>query len=181
MSNQTNLSHSQRTMISRIPEVVTRKARYSYGILCDKAIATLTDYDRLLDKVKLDPEGVQVAPRMDWYLNKGDEVSKKSPKLIGYQQFAKAANVPEKCVFIIRYSQSDPPPKRQDASVAELCRIECEWDRPFSEWKVIGGSGSGWRKHDDLTLAMRFGGQPKWTIKVGANETEHDVKVEYSS
>ncbi|KAK4159271.1 hypothetical protein QBC43DRAFT_131872 [Cladorrhinum sp. PSN259] len=202
--SQTNLTPRQKATIAGIPEVVTRKSRYSYGIVCDKPIAALQDYKPNLDKIKYDPEGVQVTSRMDWYLNKGDEVSKKSPVLIGYQQFAKANNAPGKCVFVIRYSSADVPPARLDTEVMELCRIECEWDRPFSEWKEVGSTngqvgggvstgtghngngngnghnGGGWRKYDDLTLAMRFGGQPKWTIRVGKNEVEHDVKVEYS-
>lgn len=167
-------------MISRTPEVVTRKSRYSYGILCNLEISRIGDFDAALDTVKVDPDGVRVTPRMNWYLKKGDEASKKSPVLIDYHHFAKNT-APGKCVFIIQYSKADVPPKRHDATVSELCRIECDWDKPFDDWKQVGNPGEGWRKYDDLALAMRFGGQPKWTIRVGSNEAEHDVEVEYMS
>ncbi|KAK4182194.1 hypothetical protein QBC35DRAFT_396464 [Podospora australis] len=178
MASQPNLNAQQQTMMARIPEVVTRKARYSYGILCNKPITNLPDFRGDLDKVTVDPEGVSVTPRMDWYLTKGDELSKKSPALLKYQQFARGAATGT-CAFTIRYSQADIPPKRLDDTVKTLCQIECAWDRPFEQWKQVGSPSEGWRKFDDLALAMRFEGQPKWTMQVGINKTEHDVKVEY--
>ena len=59
------------------------------------------------------------------------------------------------------------------------CRIECEWDRPFEEWKAVGDPDEGWRRYDDLVLAMRFEGEPKWKVHVGSNQAEYDVKVDY--
>ncbi|KAK0747241.1 hypothetical protein B0T21DRAFT_446196 [Apiosordaria backusii] len=181
MSMQSNLTPGQHRVISRIPEVITRKARYSYGILSEAAVATLGDFDPTLDRVTKNPVKVEVTRRMDWYLKKGDEVSKKEPVLLRYHQFAKKQTAQSKCVFVIQYSQSDIPPKRKDESVSELCRIECEWDKPFEQWKAVGNPADGWRKYDEMSLAMRFGGQPKWTIQVGSNQAEHDVKVEYQS
>ncbi|KAK4227138.1 hypothetical protein QBC38DRAFT_478430 [Podospora fimiseda] len=191
MPSLPNLSHEQRAMISRIPEVTTRKARYSYGVVYSPYVNSLSDFDDSLDKVSITPEGDRCTSRMKWYLHQGDELSKKLPVLFKFVEFATASTLPQKCNFVIMYSQTNPPPKRKDSSVLELCRIECDWDKPFSEWKEISGtgnavgtgpwSGSGWRKHEGLTLAMRFGGQPKFTLKVGHNEAEKEVKVEYSS
>ncbi|CAP68182.1 uncharacterized protein PODANS_7_4940, partial [Podospora anserina S mat+] len=181
MSMLSSLTPSQHRVISRIPEVVTRKARYSYGIQSEVAVAALRDFDPAHDRVKRNPEKTEVTRRMDWYLKKGDEVSKKEPVLFGYHQYATKQTAQSKCVFVIEYSQSDIPPKRKDETVTELCRIECEWDKPFEQWKPVGNLADGWRKFDEMSLAMRFGGQPKWTIQVGSKQAEHDVKVEYQS
>lgn len=43
----------------------------------------------------------------------------------------------------------------------------------------MGDPRKGWRRYDDLALAMRFEGEPKWTLTVGKNAQERDVKVEY--
>ncbi len=103
-----------------------------------------------------------------------------------YHQFAKD-KAPQSCVFTIYCCEADKPPKRKDDKVAELCDITGEWDKPFDEWKAVVAVGGllvdgGWRKHDDLALAMRFPGtQPIWAMTVGANEFEHPVTVEYMS
>ncbi|KAK3988226.1 hypothetical protein QBC44DRAFT_329723 [Cladorrhinum sp. PSN332] len=195
MSNDPNLSGEQQASISRIPEVIARKSRYSYGIEYNEYVDNLPDFDSELDGVVITPEGQRSAPRMRWYLFQGDEVGKKEPVLFEFIRFATAKTLGKKCQFTILYSQSEsegvvvPPPIRRDKSVLELCKIECDWDKPFDEWEAVAGngtegtgsySGTGWRKHTGLKLAMRFGGQPKFTLQVGNNETEKDVKVEYS-
>ena len=109
----------------------------------------------------------------------GEEVSKKLPERITYKLYRKAP-LSKKCVFTIRYSDADTPPKRMDLTVKELCRIECDWDKTFEEWTPVGDPGEGWRRHDDLTLAMRFEGEPKWKVRIGSNqEVERDAKVDY--
>jgi len=95
-----------------------------------------------------------------------------------YRQYSKGPPS-RKCVFVIRYGTADTPPRRVDPTVFELCRIECEWDRPFEEWKAVGDPDEGWRRYDDLVLAMRFEGEPKWKVHVGSNQAEYDVKVDY--
>jgi hypothetical protein len=93
-----------------------------------------------------------------------------------YSQYSRSPSS-KKCVFVIRYSSANTPPKRVDQTVLELCRIECEWDKPFEEWQVVGDEG--WRRYDDLVLAMKFEGEPKWKVRAGSNQAEYDVKVEY--
>jgi len=53
-----------------MPEVTARKSRYSYGLLVDKPIKNLKNFDIIADEVKFDPEGNEVTQRMDWYLRK---------------------------------------------------------------------------------------------------------------
>jgi len=93
-------------------------------------------------------------------------VAKKSPVTFTYPQYSKGPSL-GKCVFVIRYSAANTPPKRVDKTVFELCRIEC--DIPFEEWKVVGDQG--WRRCD-VTLAMTFEGEPKWKVRVGLNQVE---------
>lgn len=101
------------------------------------------------------------------------------PVLISYHQFAKD-EAPQNCAFTIFSCEADKPPKRKEGNVTRLCEIIGEWDRPFNEWKPVGSEQIGWRKFDDLALAMRFPGtQPVWAMKVGSNESEHAVSVEY--
>jgi hypothetical protein len=100
-------------------------------------------------------------------------VVKKFPVIFTYPQYSKGPSL-GKCVFVIRYSTANTPPKRVDKTVFELCRIEC--DIPFEEWKVVGDQG--WRRCD-VILAMTFEGEPKWKVRVGLNQVERDVNVEY--
>jgi hypothetical protein len=61
----------------------------------------------------------------------------------------------------------------------DLCRVECDWDKPFREWTPVGKPAEGWRRYIDLALAMRFEGEPMWKVRVGSNQAEKDVQVEY--
>ncbi|KAI5459404.1 hypothetical protein BGZ63DRAFT_276412 [Mariannaea sp. PMI_226] len=172
------LTPKQSKVLSSLPEVTARKSRYNYGIVVKKPISRLDDYDETLDKSERNPDGIMVARRMEWYLRKGDELTKKSPIMVSYNQYHRNF-APEKCTFFIKYSSSDFAPKRVDPSVLDLCSIECDWDRPFWEWTSVGNPSDGWKRYDDLALAMRFGGEPKWTVRVGSKQAEHDVTVEY--
>ncbi|KAM7211280.1 hypothetical protein V8F06_013337 [Rhypophila decipiens] len=119
---------------------------------------------------------------MDWYLRKGEDVSKKNPVFWDYVQYAQRA-APSKCRFTIYYCESDEPPKRKETNrVLELCSITGEWDVPFNEWAPVGINfdRDGWRAFEDLALAMRFPGtRPVWALRVGTNQSEHPVDVEY--
>ncbi|KAH6980884.1 hypothetical protein BKA56DRAFT_485877 [Ilyonectria sp. MPI-CAGE-AT-0026] len=176
--SQSQLSAKQRRVLASLPDVTARKSRFSYGIVASFPISELSDFDPAHDNKERDPDGVMVTRRMQWYLRKGDEVSKRSPLLIEYHKFAKDY-APAKCTFDIKYSSSDFPPKRLDSTVNDLCRIESDWDKPFREWSPAGDASRGWRRYDDLALAMGFEGEPKWKVRVGSNQTEHDVHVEY--
>ncbi|KAH7146867.1 hypothetical protein B0J13DRAFT_595253 [Dactylonectria estremocensis] len=178
ISTQSTLTPSQKRILATLPVVTARKSRYSYGIVVKLPVHALSDFDSALDEMTLDPEGDMVTRRMQWYLRKGDEVSKRSPVLVSYHQFFKNF-APDKCTFAIKYSSSDFPPKRVDPTVLDLCRVECDWDKPFWEWTQVGHPSEGWRRCDDLALAMRFEGEPKWKVRVGSKQAEHDVQVEY--
>lgn len=108
----------------------------------------------------------------------GQDVVKGSPVIFHYNQTAQH-EAPEKCTFRIETSESVDPPNRRDDSVRMLCRVECEWDKPFSEWTPIGKEGEGWRRNSDLSLTMTFNGEMQWKLKVGSKEAEKDIKVEY--
>jgi hypothetical protein len=79
-------------------------------------------------------------------------------------------------VYNIYYSSSDVPPKRYSQFTPRLCRIECDWDVPFEEWQAVG---AGLKRYDGITLTMAFEGEPKWKMRVGRNQAEHSVRVEY--
>ncbi|KAH6877230.1 hypothetical protein B0T10DRAFT_540642 [Thelonectria olida] len=172
------LSPKQAKILASLPEVTARKSRYSYGIEVRFRTDVLSDFDKELDDSALDPEGNRETKRMVWYLRRGDEVSKGSPIIYPYSSYAKH-RAPPKCAFWIRSSASVEPPKRNDSSVQYLCLMECAWDKPFSEWKPVGEEAEGWRRYDGLTLAMTFDGELKWKARVGSNEVEHEVAVEY--
>ena len=70
ISTQTNLTEVQRTVLASMPEVTARKSRYSYGILVDRRIKNLKDFDAAADAEKINPEGDKITSRMDWYLRK---------------------------------------------------------------------------------------------------------------
>ncbi|KAM5343504.1 hypothetical protein ACJ41O_012041 [Fusarium nematophilum] len=168
---------SQEKVLKSFPEVTSRKSRYHYGIVVKPVTSIITDLDDE-DEVERDPEGDLVTQRMDWFLKKGDDVDKRDPVLFSYLQFHQRP--PRgKCKFHIKYSSADLPPKREDSTVSHLCDIECDWDKPFSQWKRVGDPAEGWRKHDDMALAMRFEGEPKWKVRVGSNQEEYDVRVQY--
>jgi len=58
-------------MVSQVPEVNTRKSRYSYGIICKKDVTGLSNFDHKLDEVSTNnPDGRKTTLRVDWYLRK---------------------------------------------------------------------------------------------------------------
>jgi hypothetical protein len=162
-----------------MPEVISRKSRYSYGILSSTLVSTLFDFNPDLDEVTPDPYGKRRTERMDWYLRIGEEVSNKSPVRVPYVQWSQTPTTKE--VFVIRTSDVNPPPARNDRNtVKSQYRIECNYDKPFSQWKPIAGSTGGWREYDDMAVTMLFdGGEPKWKIRMGGNTEERDAEVSY--
>lgn len=66
---------------------------------------------------------------------------------------------------------------RQDHTVKQLCVIGCEYEVPWEEMHVIA---PGVRAVDDISLTMRFQGEPKWSVRVGRNTVERDVNVQYT-
>ncbi|KAL2687806.1 hypothetical protein Neosp_005375 [[Neocosmospora] mangrovei] len=143
-------------ILTVFPEVISRKSRYSYGIAARCSLESLDDFDKDKDEVEINPEGRKVTFRMNWYLVKGEEVLRHSPVELPYTKFAQG-KLPPKCNFSIRYSRaSEPPARREDTEI--LCQIECDWDKPIEQWKRVGNPSNGWRKYDDLALAMTFEG-----------------------
>ena len=75
----------QRTALASMPEVISRKSRYSYGILEDVLPKDLIDFDPLADKIHIDPEGHEIVLRMHWYLHKVREDQKMGKENSAYQ------------------------------------------------------------------------------------------------
>ncbi|GKU08220.1 unnamed protein product [Fusarium langsethiae] len=169
---------SSQKIRSKMPDVVSRRSRYNYGMLSITPVEGL-DLDPE-DVVCKNPEGHNVVPRMDWYLLKGDKVDKESHIPIAYHIFRRASvTLPPKCTFEILYCGDKVAPKRKTSNVHLLCRIECAWDKPLEEWETVGDSSEGWKKHDDLEVAMGLRGEPKWIVRVGSQKQEHLFDVEY--
>ncbi|UPL00624.1 hypothetical protein LCI18_011558 [Fusarium solani-melongenae] len=171
-------SQERERILKSLPEVTSRKSRYSYGIAVRNSIEGLTDFDKDKDEVETDVEGRNVTYRMKWYLVRGEEVLRHSPVEVPYVKYVQD-ELPPKCIFSIRYSRESKPPKRREGTKI-LCQIECDWDKPIDRWKRVGNPSDGWRKHDDLTLGMTFeGGQPKWHLRVGTNTEVQNVQITY--
>ncbi|CEF88828.1 hypothetical protein FGSG_11105 [Fusarium graminearum PH-1] len=177
ISSQGPQSIQQQEALNRLPVVLSRQSRYHYGIQVNKPVKNL-DYDSD-DEVTTDPEGTKVTSRITWYLSKGDSVGKQSRIPFSYHKFCRVGSAPSTCTFDILYSAHDPAPKRVNSQVSTLCRIECDWDKPISEWKAVGDPSKGWRKHDDLELTMGLEGVPKWEIRVGSKKREHSFRIDY--
>ncbi|KAJ4328335.1 hypothetical protein N0V84_001206 [Fusarium piperis] len=168
----------QERVLRSLPEVTSRRSRYSYGIAVRCSVEHLDDFDEDKDQIEIDAEGRNVTYRMKWYLVKGEEVLRHSPVKVPYTKYVQE-ELPPTCIFSIRYSrESEPPRRRQGTKI--LCQIECDWDKPIEQWKRVGNPSDGWRKYDDLTLAMTFeGGQPKWHLRVGTNTEVQNVQIKY--
>ncbi|KAM0543978.1 hypothetical protein ACHAPJ_012073 [Fusarium lateritium] len=179
ISSQDIKSEAQQEALQILPDVTSRRSRYHYGIVVNMDVRGLKLDPE--DEITIDQEGIRRTPRMEWYLLKGDKIGKKSRIPVSYSQIHRAQDLPPKCSFRIVYSAEEPAPKRSNSGVLSLCRIECDWDKPISEWKVVGDPSEGWRKHDDLELTMGLQGEPKWEIRVGSKKREHKLNVEYAS
>ncbi|KAI1070938.1 hypothetical protein LB507_010920 [Fusarium sp. FIESC RH6] len=167
-------------LLGVLPDVVSRRSRYHYGILAKTPIANLDRYPQ--DIVLTDPDGIKVTLRMNWYLHKGDKVDKETRIPISYYQHCRESQpLPPKCTLQTLYCEDSIAPKRKTGTLLPLCRIECEWDKPITEWKRIGPPSSGWRKHDDLEVTMGLQGEPKWMVRVGSKKQEHRFYIEYVS
>ncbi|KAM0500933.1 hypothetical protein ACHAP8_004652 [Fusarium lateritium] len=180
IASQRVRSPMQTKLLNVLPDVVSRRARYNYGILSDRPVVGL-DLDPQ-DEVSINPEGVRVTSRMGWYLRKGEKVDKESRIPLPYHTYRRASEkLPPKCTFEIMYCGDNVAPKRKTSSVLPLCRIECAWDKPLEEWKTVGDPSKGWKKHDDLEVEMWLRGEPKWMIRVGSKRQEHRFDIEYIS
>ncbi|KAG4282301.1 hypothetical protein FPRO06_08974 [Fusarium proliferatum] len=179
ISSQPVHSPEDQEALGILPDVVSRRSRYHYGIV----VSTSTEGLNLdpEDLITINPEGFERVSRMRWYLLKGDKIDKKSRIPFFYHHYYRARDMPEKCAFKIVYSAEDPAPKRSNSAVLSLCRIECDWDKPITEWQPVGDPSEGWRKHNDLELTMGLQGEPKWEVRVGSNKREHKFDIEYAS
>ncbi|KAF5543247.1 heat shock 70 kDa 12B [Fusarium phyllophilum] len=137
-----------------LPDVISRRSRYRYGIVVSTSIDGL-DLD-LEDAITLNPEGFE----------RGDKIDKKSRVPFFYHHYYRARDMPQNCTFHIVYSSKDPAPNRSNSAVLSLCRIECDWDKPITEWQPVGDPSEGQRKHDDLELTMGLQGEPKWEVDI---------------
>ncbi|KAF4947607.1 hypothetical protein FGADI_10288 [Fusarium gaditjirri] len=178
ISSQPVHSPKDREVLRILPDVISRRSRYNYGIEVDM-VAKGLDLDPE-DKITVDAEGVERVSRMRWYLLKGQKIDKESRIPFFYFHHYRARDMPKKCTFAIVYSAEDKAPKRSNSSVLGLCRIECDWDKPFTEWQPVGKPSEGWRKHNDLELTMGLQGEPKWEVRVGSNKREHKFDIEYA-
>lgn len=63
-------SQEKERILRSLPEVTSRKSRYSYGIAVRCSVEFLDDFDKDKDEVEIDAEGRNVTYRMKWYLVK---------------------------------------------------------------------------------------------------------------
>lgn len=63
-------SQEKERVLRLLPEVTSRRSRYSYGIAVRCSIEYLDDFDEEKDEVETDAEGRNVTYRMKWYLVK---------------------------------------------------------------------------------------------------------------
>jgi hypothetical protein len=65
-------------ILRSLPEVTSRRSRYSYGIAVRCSIEYLDDFDKDKDEVEIDAEGRNVTYRMKWYLVKVCDINELS-------------------------------------------------------------------------------------------------------
>jgi len=109
-------------------------------------------------------------------LPQGDDLFKAHPVTKTYSIDAKHS-VGSHWNCRIVYSAANEPPVRPGPEVLSLCTITCEFGKPFEQWPKVGTNG--WRQCNDLSLAMRFEGQLKWTAKAGSDAVEREIDPDY--
>ncbi len=149
----------------------------------------------------VDEEGTARLRRVEWYLKKvctaqfyltsmpvltshhqGESVQDKDP--VVHYFFHKFLGPSHKTVLLtLHTSDAETPSVWPDASVRELCKIQCEIDvswKNMQEMRDPNGKLLSTRKVDNLTLSMSFEGAPKWTLKAGGQMTSQEAEVEYA-
>lgn len=160
-----------------MPEISARVSRYHYGVESGIPFSRADPPpDKFRDRVTTTPDGIQEVWRMNWYLKKGDTLDNKDPVSYEFFQWVTSASS-KSSVFCIMESDASQAPIRKDETVKKLCNIDCKFDVPFEELKVIRGNS---RRVDDINLTMRFQGEPEWSLRIGNNKAEHPVNVQYA-
>ena len=196
-----SLGNPEAASLLSVPQVASRIARASYGTYFGYGLRHVSPpVDSSKDDVYLNREGFERVERMKWFLKKvrsasfvcattlvlannyqGESVQNKSPVTYDFKDNFEGPQ--DKTLSIEIYvSDANPPPIRRDASVKELCKIQCEIEIPWKDMEEMRDSKGrllSCRKAKDLVLSMSFGGAPKWTLQAGSQTTELDADVEY--
>ncbi|KAK3935666.1 hypothetical protein QBC46DRAFT_461963 [Diplogelasinospora grovesii] len=168
------------SVIDSMAEITSRISKFNYGTMSSVPTYFLPDFSPQLDTIVREPDGTEAAIRMRWYLKRGEPVKSQSPVTIRYYQYSNDPSI-RACKLPIYTSESETPPIRPDDSVSKMCTIECEYDKPFSEWEEIPDNKDGYRKYNGIVLSMKFKGLPKWKLQLGPNQVERDANVSYMS
>ncbi|EGZ71801.1 hypothetical protein NEUTE2DRAFT_110759 [Neurospora tetrasperma FGSC 2509] len=163
-------------VIASMPVVVSRVARFSYGVQFGYSPNSLASFgqvpgDRGKDEYYFDPDGTELVRRMTWYLKK---VRLPSPVL--NTCFIKNLSDIKITIFT---SHENPPPFRRNNSVKLMCEIGIIALVPWETLeRCTSPSGEEYRNLHGV-LTMRFEGEPKWSLQIGQSKVERDVKVRY--
>ncbi|KAK8080403.1 hypothetical protein PG997_008221 [Apiospora hydei] len=101
----------------------------------------------------------------------------RNPVTHSFTEFVRDATA-TKTNFRVLMSDTAEASIRRDRTVKQLCVIGCEYEVPWEEMYAIA---PGARVVDDISLTMRFQGEPEWSVRVGLNTVEHDVNVQYTN
>lgn len=163
---------------STLPEVASRIARLSYGVMTGIPIYEADPpVDHAIDSIYGRAGQEQRVWRMKWFVNKGEKLDNRDP--VSYK-FYEYVNDPKtkSATFKIFVSDADTPPVRFDASCSLLCTLSCQYDTPFDSLRIINPK-TGMRIVDNMRLTMRFGAEPEWRLQVGQRDVKEKVNVEF--
>ncbi|KAK7927290.1 hypothetical protein PG985_004288 [Apiospora marii] len=169
--------YKRKQTLHRLPEISARVSRFNHGVESGVPVYRASPpVDVSRDRVTTDCDGTQLVWRMRWYLRQGDTVHDRNPVTHNFTEYVKDANA-TKTYFNILVSDTAEASVRQDHTVKQLCVIGCEYEVPWEEMQFIA---PGVRMVDNISLTMRFQGEPKWSVRVGRNTVERDVNVQYT-
>ena len=174
-SDQLRLQHD----FSTLPEVASRIARLSYGVMTGIPIYEADPpVDHAIDRIHGGRAGQeQRVWRMKWFVNKGDKLDNREPVSYTFYEYVNDPKT-KSATFKIFVSDADAPPVRFDASCSLLCTLSCQYDTPFDSLRVVNRK-TGLRIVDNMRLTMRFGAEPEWRLQVGRRDVKEKVNVEF--
>ncbi|KAI4264735.1 MAG: hypothetical protein L6R42_000173 [Xanthoria sp. 1 TBL-2021] len=134
--------------------VVSTIARLSLGVAFDE------DFEegkhRPEDRYRNKLEGVwRARNQMEWYVRKGDNVSKAQPKKNNfYRSYGTSKDFTGSMRDIIFQCDEDDPPSRLTKGIQELCSIKCDLDIPYDALEDLEGAGGRKLKKFEYDIEM---------------------------
>ncbi|EGO57912.1 hypothetical protein NEUTE1DRAFT_81948 [Neurospora tetrasperma FGSC 2508] len=170
-------------VIASMPVVVSRVARFSYGVQFGYSPNSLASFgqvpgDRGKDEYYFDPDGTELVRRMTWYLKKDETLDNRDPVTHTFSRWVRLHELSDIKITIFT-SHENPPPFRRNNSVKLMCEIGIIALVPWETLeRCTSPSGEEYRNLHGV-LTMRFEGEPKWSLQIGQSKVERDVKVRY--